>query len=126
MPNKLHEKWIAAKKSLEDEVAFFKKNGGLKVDPEEKALKTFTKGLGGMLEKVGQSHKAKNDKDVKKQAGEALKVAQKYKETVDGLRRGGISDARSQALKKAETNAKFVVDSLKDLQQNGAASRVAL
>jgi hypothetical protein len=78
MANKLHEEWKKAKKSLEDQVAAFKKKGGHNPAEIEAALKSFTQDLGGTLDKAADAYKGNKGADVQKYATKALGTVNAY------------------------------------------------
>ncbi len=90
----LYDQWKNAKKALEKQVADVKKKGGMNPKQIEAALKSFDQGLGPLLTKVGTAYKANKGKDVQKHAEAAIKVAEKYLETVNKISNERGSGAR--------------------------------
>ncbi len=110
MPNRMHDEWLRAKKQLSDQVADFKKNGGLNSKPVEDALKSFDGGFGPMLEKLGTAYKGNRGADVQKYATSALTIAEGYMHRLEGLSnergRGAQMFLRSLLAQLAELKAK--------------------
>ena len=117
MANKLHTEWLGCKKVLEDQIQEYK-NGRSNQIPTvlEDALKSFNKGFGPKLEEVGKAYKAKNDAEIKKQAGKALDIALVYDKTLSAK----PTAANQMAFERAKKQLQPVIHALTDLKNTGS------